>query len=1051
MVLRILPLVALFCVAFSVTREPQSLADQSDAVDFGRDIRPILADKCYACHGPDAAQRKAGLRLDKAEAVLGERDGEQPIVKPGAPTESELWQRVASQDADIRMPPEDSGVQLTDAEIELLGRWIKEGGRWSQHWSFDSPRRSSIPSVEKASWVRNAIDAFILSRLEAAGIAPAPRADRVTLIRRLTLDLTGLPPTPAEVDAFLADDSPHAYDRLVDRLFQSPRYGERMAIEWMDAARYADTSGYQTDGTRSMWRWRDWVINAFNRDLPYDRFTIEQIAGDLLANPTLEQLIATGFHRNHRSNSEGGIVDEEFLLEYAVDRVETTGTVWLGLTVGCARCHDHKYDPLKQREFYELLAFFNNVPERGRVFKHHNSEPLIKAPTQDMRIRLDQLEQSLRSAQLRCDSLSGDRQNAQASWEKSQSELKELPFDESLTFRLAFDGDLLVEGANTGPAEVVGQTVAFVDGRQRQAVQLDGLTHVDAGPMTMVDATNSVTVAAWVRPAEEQTGPILSVIDLEATRRQGFSVHLHEGRLRFNIGPRWIDDGLRVQTKELLEQNRWHHVAVTYDGSERVRGIQLYVDGQRQELEVLLDKLTGGFLFDQPLRIGYGTDESRFVGDLDEICLYDRVLTADEIQIVACTDSIQTIVATDSVKRTAAQQTKLEWYYLRYAAPLEIRTAFDDLAAAQRELDTFDETVPTSMVMREKSPVPEAFVLNRGQYDQPGTRVEPRVPSWLTPLPDKAPRNRLGLAQWLVTADHPLTSRVAVNRYWQMFFGQGLVATAEDFGTQGTRPSYTALLDWLATEFVRLDWDVKAIHRLIVSSATYQQSSEVRVELLDRDPENQLLARAPRMRLMAEMVRDQALAAAGLLGSTIGGASVKPYQPEGLWEELGAPKYTPDVGAQLYRRSMYTFWKRTVPPAVMATFDGPTREFCQVRRSRTNTPLQALALLNDVTYVEAAREVARRMLRETGTSDAERLQVGFRLLVARYPTATEIDLLDASLQRARRVFEDDASAAEQFLAVGASELDTNLEPLDWAAFTVAASIILNLDETITRE
>jgi len=1056
-------------------------------VAFSRDVQPILADKCYACHGPDAAQRQADLRLDREADVFAERDGATIVVR-GEPARSELWRRVSSEDEFERMPPADSDLTLTPDERETIRRWIAAGAPWGGHWAFDTPLRPALPPVDDASWQQTPIDAFVLARLDRLRVTPSPQAARATLIRRVTLDLTGLPPMPAEVADFESDDAPNAYERLVDRLLASPRYGECMAVAWLDAARYADTSGYQTDGNRQMWRWRDWVIDAFNRNLPFDQFTIQQMAGDLLPDPTVDQLIATGFHRNHRANSEGGIIDEEFLVEYAVDRVETTGTVWLGMTVGCARCHDHKYDPLSQRDFYGLMAFFDNVPERGRVFKHHNSEPLITAPTPRMQLRLDELRAQWKRADGKWRGMQPALAAARSAWEKSPAaaEMDDAVFDEALAVRLPLDIDLRVLRDRTddgGPDE--GSDATSPDENQRSpdtgvaspmdidharaadgnvtfeaedhaAVKLDGTSYLDAGAVLAIDGTQPVTVAAWIRPDSIQDGAIVSVLDPAATRAQGFSLHLHENRLGFHIGPRWIDDALRIETREAIPPAEWHHVAVTYDGSERAGGVHLFVDGKRQTVDILLDKLTGGFRADQPLRIGFGAEGLRLVGALSDVRVYRRNLTADEVAMVACPDSIRQIIALEPRRRNLGQQRKLAWYFLNQAAPAALQQAFAERTAARRRLDTFTANLPTSMIMRDATPPAPTYVLERGQYDQPGERVEPGVPAWLPPLPADAPANRLGLARWLVDDAHPLTSRVVVNRAWQHFFGRGLVETAEDFGTQGTRPQHVDLLDWLATEFVRNGWDLKELHRLIVCSAVYRQSSAVRKDLQQRDPENQWLARAPRFRLPAEAVRDQALAAAGLLETRIGGPSVKPYQPAGLWKELGSEPYQRDAGQLLYRRSLYTFWKRTVPPASMATFDGPTREFCQVRRSRTNTPLQALALLNDVTYVEAARELARLMVTDGGDSDDDRLELGVRRVLARRPTDAERQVLAKALARGRAAFAADPTAAERLLSYGtlpAGEPDAARAhgATERAAYTLVASLLLNMDEAVMRE
>ena len=764
-----------------------------DDVQFNRDVRPILADKCFHCHGPDAATREAELRLDDAENTLAPRDGYE-IVASGSPLDSELYRRVVSGDETEQMPPADQERQLNSAEIDTLRRWIEQGAEYESHWAFLPPERPPIPEIESEHPPRNAIDHFVLSRLEGEGIAASPPADMTTLIRRVTLSLTGLPPTPEEVDRFLKDDAPDAYERLVDRLLASPRYGERMGLGWLDAARYADSGGYQGDILRVMWPWRDWVIAAYNAGMPFDQFTTEQLAGDLLTDPTREQLIATGFNRNHRINDEDGIILEEFRVEYVADRVETTAAVWMGLTIGCARCHDHKYDPISQQDYYRLFAYFNSVDEQGRG--HGNAPPLLQLPTQGQTARIAELDAELEM--LRADS------------------------EES-----------------------------------------DDTASGDSG-----------------------------------------------------------SDAVAARIKELEEQR-----------------------------------------------------------------------------------------------------------------------------------DAVNKSIVTTMVMRELAEPRDTHVLIRGGYDRPGALVRQGIPASLSARPDDAPLNRLALAEWLVGDSHPLTARVAVNRYWQMYFGRGLVATPEDFGTQGALPSHPALLDWLANEFVRTGWDVKSMQRLIVTSATFRQSSAGSPELTARDPQNRLLARGPRFRLPAESLRDQALFASGLLVERLGGPSVRPYQPSGLWTELASASqdYVQDQGENLYRRSLYTFIRRTIPPPGMTVLDAPNREICTVRRARTNTPTQALALMNETVYIESGRQLAERALSTDHESAERQLTRMFQRVLARQPTDEELVVIIDLYEEYHARFNRDVEAAEQLLSIGESPRDTSLDVAQHAALTAVANLLLNLDETLTLE
>jgi hypothetical protein len=1020
-------------------------------VDFGRDILPILADNCFRCHGPDAKARKAGLRLDIREGALRAKD---PVVVPGRSADSELIARVTSNEPDEIMPPARSGRTLTPRQIESLTRWIDEGARWGTHWAFEPPRRPAPPMVRDRSWPRNPIDAFVLERLEAEGLAPAPEAERTTLIRRATLDLTGLPPTPGEVDAFLADVAPDAYEKVVDRLLHSPRYGERMASRWLDAARYADTNGYQSDGERFMWRWRDWVIDAYNRNLPFDRFTVEQLAGDLLPRPTLDQWIATGFNRNHRGNAEGGIIPEEYAVEYVVDRVETTATVWLGLTIGCARCHDHKYDPVTQREFYQLFAFFNNVPERGKAIKYGNSPPLIKAPTPRQQEQIRLLEARLAEAEERFRALEPELASAQAEWEETlaSTPARDWAPTRGLIAHFPLDGDA-DDGSGRTPAGVFrdGPPV-FVPGRKGEAVALDGRRFLDAGDVGNFGFYDKFSAGAWVKLDEGGGGLVLARMADQA-RGEGYSLGVAGGAVQVNLVKRWLDDAIRVETERRLEPGAWHHLMFTYDGSRVAEGVKVYIDGMPERLKVGLDDLNQSFQTTEPLRVGGGGGpEGRFRGLIDDVRVYEAALSAGDVAPIAETETTADIGATPPGRRTDRQARKLRADFLEHEAPGPIKEAWGRVVVLRDERGRLIEGIPTTMIMREMDPPRTAHVLIRGAYDRPGEAVSPGVPACLSPLPPGGRPDRLTLARWLVDPAHPLTARVAANRLWQMLFGVGLVKTAEDFGAQGERPSHPELLDWLATEFVRTGWDVKRLLGTIVTSATYRQSSRGAPGLLRRDPENRLLARGPRFRLPAEMIRDQGLAASGMLVERLGGPSVRPYQPPGLWKELtGGEDYRPGTGPDLYRRSLYTFWKRTAAPPAMATFDAAGRETCTVREVRTNTPLQALNLLNDVTFVEAARVLAERVLVEAGPSPESRIERAFRIVAARRPSPAEMTILVEGLRAQRAHFDENPDAARQLIRIGATPTYAALDPGELAAYTALGSVLLNLDEAITKE
>ncbi len=1026
---------------------------QRTTVEFNRDIRPILSDNCYQCHGPDKAQRKADLRLDieaGASADLG--DGRKAIV-PGDLEKSELFQRLIADDENERMPPLKSGKKLTKTHIELFRQWISQGAKWQKHWAFLPPVAAAVPNVGNPACVRNAIDAFILARLEREGLAPATKADKTTLIRRISLDLTGLPPTPAEVDVFLADDSPGAYEKVVDRLLDSTRFGERMAVRWLDGGRYADTNGYQSDGERSMWRWRDWVIDAYNSNMPFDQFTIEQIAGDMLPDATLDQKIASGFNRNHRGNGEGGIIPEEYAAEYVVDRVDTTFTVWLGLTVGCCRCHDHKFDPLSQKEFYQAFAYFNNVPEFGRAVKYGNSPPMIKTPTVEQQQQLKQLDDRLADEESAFARLLPEIVAGQVEWEKTldPQALAHWTVTRSQKVYVPLEGSVPGDASGASASKWENGDAVYHAGKIGEAGEFDGTSFVSAGDVGGFGFDNKFSLAAWVYPKGPEGGTVVSRMT-DAEHADGYYVVVENSRLQVNLVKRWLDDALRIETEAPLAQDAWQHVLVTYDGSRGASGVAVYVNGIAQKLKTNLDLLNQTFATKEPLRVGGGNGpEGRFHGLIDDVRVYDEVLTENDAQILATAEPIGELRSIPAERRTAAQSKKLRACFLERAAAPPIREAHHRVEALRHETTQLIEGFPTTMVMQEM-PVPrDTFVLIRGEYDKPGEKVAPGVPASLHALPSGAPPNRIGLARWLVDRSNPLTARVAVNRMWQMLFGTGLVKTVDDFGAQGEWPSHPELLDWLAVRFMSDAWDVKALLRLIVTSSTYQQSSRSTSALQHRDPDNRLLARGPRLRLSAEMVRDQALYDGGLLIEKLGGPSVKPYQPAGLWKELADTDYVQDSGEGLCRRSMYTYFKRTVAPPTMMTFDAAGRETCVVRETRTNTPLQALTLMNDVTFIEAARGLAQRLMAAEARTAQERLALAFRLTLSRPPRPQELEVLVAGFEAQLNRFINAPEAADKLTKIGELKRPENLNLAELAAYTTVAGMILNLDETITKE
>ena len=1044
---------------------------------FGRDILPILSERCFACHGPDDSQRKTALRFDTREGVFDQLASGGYAIVSGDIEKSELFQRITSEDSIRRMPPAYMGHEkLPATEIEVIRLWIEQGASYEEHWAFIPPQRPRLPRVENTHWPRNSIDYFVLQRLEKEGFNPSPKADRRALIRRASLDLTGLPPTPGEVAAFVNDTSKNAYEKVINRLLASPRYGERMAIRWLDAARYADTNGYQSDGPREMWRWRDWVIDAYNTNKSFDEFTIEQIAGDMLPDASRPQIIATAFSRNHRTSAEGGIIEEEFRTKYVVDRVETTSTVWLGLTTGCARCHDHKYDPLKQKEFYQLFAYFNNIPERGLVYNFGNEHPMIKAPTPSQENRLARLDARIKETENAFRSLQSRIGRTQRIWEEwvKDSETADWTPHEGLILHFKLDGDIeeatgvYLKKASYDPNETQPQErpqpaiknetdeeiseLPFGEGRWGRAASFDGKRYVEGGPGFSFNYMDPFTLSAWIYPTAP-SGAIMSKVQ-DFPRGSGHGLYLREGRLFLYITSRWTDIRLSLQSEKPLELNQWHHVTVTYNGKRKGKYVHLYVNGEEWAKDIIFDELTFPLRTQEPFRVGAGGGpENRFQGYLDDIRVYERQLTDDEAAALAIVETVPEIAAMAPPERSGAQQTKLLLAFLDTAAPEDTQLALRAWRDARRRRAEFYDSIPSVMVMKEMETPRPTHVLVRGAYDAPGEQVEPGIPAVLGKIPDEFPNNRIGLARWLVHSSNPLVARVTVNRYWEMLFGTGLVKTVEDFGSQGDRPSHPELLDWLATEFVESGWNVKHILKTILMSATYRQSSKATAELLERDPQNRLLARGPRFRLSAEMIRDQALAVSGLLVEKIGGPSVKPYQPPGLWEELAVSRvsYVPDKGDGLYRRSLYTFWKRTIAPPWMVNFDSTDRETCTVRGERTNTPLQALNLMNDVTYIEASRKLAERMMKEGGEATPERIAYGFELATSRLPALEEGEALLDVYQQFLQSYRDDAEAAVQFLSEGDSSRDESLDPVKLASYASVASLILNLDEVISKE
>jgi hypothetical protein len=985
----------------------------ASGVGFNRDVRPILSEHCFACHGPDAKARKANLRLDvREEALKPAKSGAVPIV-PGDVFKSELIQRIISTDEDEVMPPTKEHKALKAEQVALLKQWIAEGAKYEVHWAFVKPRQGDGRSI----------DEIVQADLNRLGLKPSPQADETTLRRRVSLALTGLPASSFDIRH-------SSFESLVDELLASPHFGERLALDWLDTARYADTNGYYTDGERQAWPWRDWVIKAFNDNMPFDQFTIEQLAGDLLPDATLDQRIATAFNRNHTVTNESGIIEEEYRTGYVCDRVETTAATWLGLTIGCAKCHDHKFDPLTQRDYYSLFAAFNNIDEKGIVkdLSPLSPAPSLMLPTRDQEQRMIHISAELKQCEAQLKAMQPTLSRDIAEWEKiALKTLPPAPTKGSLV-HVDFDAD----NADHGPKRVKSNTTGKLvsgPGLKGRATILDATQYIDFADPQPMERDMPFTLSVWINPGSSPQGCVASKQDSDADAR-GFEILWYKSQPRINLAHRYGSDGIEVVAKDKFSGGQWRHLVITYDGSSRASGLKVYVDGKLSEVEVRRDTLSGSIASKEPWRIGWKGTGIGFEGGIDEFRLFDRAISTEEVSALHWREFLEGTLAIPRDKRPRATSEKLEAYYIEHHGAPELQKLSAQLIALRADDAAAKHSVLSLSVMNEMPAPRETHILTRGQYDQPAGKVEFAVPASLGKLAPAAPHNRLGLAQWLVSKDNPLTARVAVNRLWAHCFGDGLVRTPNDFGLQGEAPTNPDLLDFLAVRFRDGDattkpWDVKALLKLIVMSATFRQSSNFTPELLARDPDNRLLARGPRFRLPAEIIRDQALAISGLLVPAIGGPSVKPPQPAGLWEAVsynGEASYKADAGESTHRRGLYTFWKRQSPPPDMLTFDGPTREVCTMRRPRTNTPLQALLLLNDANYQEAARALAKRVLVEKTDRPAK----AFQLATGRAPSPAELDELTAFLN-------------EQLAHT--SEL---------AAWTMTASLLLNLDEVQTQ-
>ena len=1037
------------------------IACAQDRIEFNRDIRPIMLDTCFQCHGPDSAARKADLRLDKREVAI-----ERSALVPGQPTESEIIRRILSDNPEEIMPPPELKKPLTDAQKKTLTDWVAQGGEYQQHWSYLAPVKADVPSVPAAltathaNWPSNPIDNFILQKLSQHGLTPAPEADRRSLARRVALDLIGIPPEPELVDAFVADQSPNAYEKLVDTLLARPQWGEHRGRYWLDYARYADTHGIHFDNYREMWSYRDWVIKAFNQNMTFDQFTIENLAGDMLPNATLDQKVASGFNRCNMTTNEGGIIDEEYAVLYTRDRTETVSAVWMGLTAGCAVCHSHKFDELSQKEFYELAAFFNNTTQAVRDGNIKDTPPILPVPMESDRTRFDEMPALIAAAKTSVEERRTAARpefdawaltaKAEATGEPVSSE--GLHLDASLS-----EGDGSVLHATLDGAAVdipLSGSAKWQDGNGGKALAVQGTAGelANAGDF---ESDQPFSCSAWINTAaNDGQGAIFARMEPGPGYR-GWDFWLQQRRVGMHIINSWPDKGLKAVSKEQVAANEWVHVAVTYDGSRKASGLQIYINGAVQEKNVENDTLDDSTIRNTTVwRIGERTGGSPFTGALQDLRIQKRVLSAAEVDSLAKLSRYQAILEKTPAERSEQEVTDLYNFWLKkFDTSFVERTA--TLAALEKEQTDIQARGTIAHVMNEKGEPATAFVLFRGEYDQRRDQVTPGTPAVLPPFPADAPRNRLGLAQWLLKPEHPLTTRVTVNRYWQEVFGTGLVRTSGDLGMSGELPINQELLDWLAVDFREQGWDVKKLMKLLVMSSTYRQSATVTSDKLEKDPANRLLSRGPRFRMDAEMVRDSALSVSGLMSAKVGGPSVKPYQPDGVWESIAmlgstTSNYARESGENLYRRSMYTFIKRMAPPASLELFNSPNREICTIRRERTNTALQALVTMNDEQYVEAARRFAERALIEGGSTDEQRLNWIARRALARDFRAEEMAIVMQSAQDLLAYYREHVDEAKLLIETGESTPDASLDPSTLAAWIMVCNEVLNLDEVLNK-
>ncbi|MFM8190092.1 MAG: DUF1553 domain-containing protein [Pirellula sp.] len=1039
---------ALCFLASCLAYHPSIAQESTSGPDFASQIKPILANHCWSCHGPDQESRKAQLRLDRRDEALAAG-----ALVPGNASDSPILQRIESSDPDLVMPPPATKKPLTQEQRKLLSDWVEAGAKYTQHWSLAPPNQTGFANNGLARPASERIDQLVALKLQAHGLALSEPADRATLLRRVSLDLTGLPPTIQQIDAFLSDSAQNAYEKVVDQLLQSDAYAERMASQWLDLSRYADTNGYNNDEDRQMWPWRDWVIEAYRSNMPYDQFLTQQLAGDMLPNASLQEQVATGFLRNQGHNTEGGIIQEEYRIEYVADRVHTVATVFLGLSMQCARCHDHKIDPISQAEYYQFFSLVNNLEEKQASYSNFvGAEPFVRVPTAEQIQEKKEVATKLDAIKLQLDLKEKQIEQAWSDWIASNSDRT---IEETLGTSLIDSIDF--EETNSQGTQKTwdsADSITYGPGKQGTALVLDGGRYLASKDLGKLESDRPFSISLWVNVSSLGSMAILSKMD-EGMNFRGYDMLLVNGKVEVHLVDTWPSNAIKVSSQQAIAPNQWHHLSVTYDGSKKASGVQIYIDGKSTKFDVPNDNLTGSLETEKPFHLGRREKSLPLTGSIDELRFFQGVLSATDIERLAKLETLEPKLTW--VRKHWQDLSEDQRNLARTWTRQKIDPAHGELQSqveqTQKKIAQIDQSAPAVMVMREMNPPRETFILKRGQYDQPTTKVSPGIPESLRIEGVDPPSNRLQLANWLTHPKNPLTARVAVNRLWEQCFGVGLVRTSEDFGGSGEYPSHPELLDQLALDFIQSGWDTRAMLKQIVLSKTYRQTSKMTQEHKQKDPENRLFARGPRHRLSAETIRDNALAISGLLVRKVGGPSVKPYQPPGLWEDVTVErrgKYVADTGEGLFRRGMYTFWKRTCPPPSMVSFDAPNREVCVARRSRTNTPLQALVLMNDPTYIEAARVFASDVLRSGKDDELARMNYAYRKALAREILPQEVPAIRELLDLARSDFAEDPARVDQFLGVGTVSVRSDLPKLDLAAWTVVCSAILNLDETITK-